>query len=65
LQGYVPKFIRKRLLNNVGASAGFFAPQVQFVPLGVRGYINDHIGLGAELALGSPYYLSGNVNYRF
>jgi hypothetical protein len=65
LEGYVPKFIRKRLLNDLGARAGFAAPSIQFVPIGVRGYFNDHIGLNAELAIGSPYYASAGVNYRF
>ncbi len=65
LAGYVPGFIRKRLVNDVGARAGFVAPVVQFVPIGVRGYFNDHIGLNAELAVGSPYFLTGGVNYRF
>lgn len=65
LKGYVPGFIRRRITQNPGASTGFVAPQFQFIPIGVRGYITDNIGIGGELAFGSPYYASINVNYRF
>jgi hypothetical protein len=65
LPNFVPGFVKKKLLDDVGARAGFPAPQLQFIPIGVRGYFNDHIGLNAELAIGSPYYFSGGLNYRF
>jgi hypothetical protein len=65
LSGLVPKFVRRRLLDNAGARAGFIAPQVQFIPFGFRWSITDKIGFGGELALGSPYFVSGGLNYRF
>ena len=65
LTGIVPRFIRNRLVNNLSVRAGFIAPQVQIIPIGVRGHFNNNIGIGAELALGSPYFLSAGLNYRF
>lgn len=65
LSGFVPKFVRRKLLNDAGARAGFVAPQVQVIPFGFRWSITDNIGLGGELALGSPYFVSGGLNYRF
>ncbi len=40
-------------------------PTVQFTPIGMRGYITENLGFGVETAIGSPYYLSANINYRF
>jgi opacity protein-like surface antigen len=65
LQGFVPSFIRKRLVDNVGARAGFAAPTLQIIPFGARYYFTENIGVNAELAFGSPYYLSAGVNARF
>ncbi|MFZ4544391.1 MAG: hypothetical protein ACOYOA_10105 [Saprospiraceae bacterium] len=65
LKGIVPRFIRNRLVNNLGVRSGFVAPQVQFIPIGVRAHLNNNLGIGAELALGSPYYASFGINYRF
>lgn len=65
LSGYIPGFVKKRLENNLGARAGFFAPQGQFIPIGARYYFGRKIGANIELAVGSPYYLSGGLNYRF
>lgn len=65
LSGIVPRFIRKRLINNLGVRAGFVAPQIQVIPIGVRAHLNNNIGIGAELALGSPYFLSAGIQYRF
>lgn len=65
LSGIVPGFLKRRLLNDIGASTGFVAPQGQFIPFGFRWSITDNIGLGGELAFGSPYFISGGLNYRF
>lgn len=44
--------------------AGFgFAPQL--VAFGIRGYFTDNIGANIEFAVGSPYYMSGGISYRF
>lgn len=40
-------------------------PTIQFVPIGMRGYINEHLGFGVEAAVGPTYYLSASINYRF
>ena len=42
--------------------AGF---RVQLIAFGIRGYFNEWLGLGMEVALGSPHYLMGGVNIRF
>jgi hypothetical protein len=65
LRGFIPAFIRKKLVNNVGARAGFVAPALQIIPIGARYYFNDNIGANAEIAIGSPYYLSGGIDFRF
>lgn len=65
LTGIVPRFIRNRLVNNVGIRSGFIAPQLQFIPIAIRGFLNNNIGFGAEFALGSPYFLSAGLQYRF
>ncbi len=41
----------------------FFAPQL--VLFGLRGYVTDHIGLGAELAVGASYFAAVQASYRF
>lgn len=38
---------------------------MQLILFGARGYFNDHIGFNAELAVGSPYFVMGGLNYRF
>jgi len=40
-----------------------FAPQITI--FGIEGYVTDNFGLNAELALGSPAFLSAGLNYRF
>lgn len=65
LSGFVPGFIRNRLLDNAGARAGFVAPQAQLIPFGFRWSITDKLGLGGEFGFGSPYFISGGLNYRF
>lgn len=44
---------------------GFVMPQVQVILFGLRGYITESIGLNGELAVGSPYFASIGINYRF
>ncbi len=39
--------------------------RTQLVAFGIRGYFTDNIGANIEFAIGSPYYLSGGVNFRF
>ena len=40
-------------------------PTFQFIPVGMRAYITEHIGVGFETAIGPTYYLSGQLTYRF
>ncbi len=40
-----------------------FAPQITI--FGIECYVTDNFGLNAELALGSPAFLSAGLNYRF
>ena len=47
------------------AKAVGILPQFAVTLFGLRGYITDNIGVGFELNLGSPYMLSGGVDYRF
>jgi hypothetical protein len=65
LRSVVPRFIRKRLIDNIGIRSGFIAPQFQVIPIGVRAHLNNKIGIGAELALGSPYFICAGFQYRF
>lgn len=39
------------------------APQI--VAFGIKGYFNDNFGAHIEFSIGSPYYMSGGVNFRF
>ena len=43
-----------------GGTLGF-----QLVAFGARGYFTPNIGFNAEVALGSPYFVMGGLNYRF
>ncbi len=43
----------------------FVMPQVQLILFGMRGYITEHIGINGELSVGSPYFASIGINYRF
>lgn len=40
-----------------------FSPQL--IAFGIRGYFTDNIGAHIELAIGSPYFLAGGINFRF
>jgi len=40
-------------------------PQFALTLFGLRGYITENFGLGFEINAGSPYLVSGGVNYRF
>ncbi len=40
-------------------------PNVQVTLLGLRGYLTENIAAGFELNIGSPYYASAQVAYRF
>ncbi|MEO6883355.1 MAG: outer membrane beta-barrel protein [Bacteroidia bacterium] len=49
--------------NNYGVGIKtLFAPQVLF---GVRYFFTPLIGVNAEAAIGSPYFIAGGVNFRF
>ncbi len=41
------------------------ALSMQIIAFGLRGYVTPNIGLGFELALGSPHYAALQLNYRF
>jgi hypothetical protein len=43
----------------------FALPQAQLILFGIRGYITEHIGINGELSIGSPYFASIGINYRF
>lgn len=36
----------------------------QLVAFGIRGYFTEHFGAHIEFSIGSPYYMSGGVNFR-
>jgi Outer membrane protein beta-barrel domain len=40
-------------------------PGVQVIPFGLRGYVNDNLGFGFELAIGAPHFAAAQLNYRF
>lgn len=40
-------------------------PTVQVIPVGMRAYLTERLGIGAELAVGPTYYLSFQAAYRF
>jgi hypothetical protein len=56
----LPKFIGLRGLR--GAAV---LPQFAMTLFGLRGYVTENFGLGFEINAGSPYLVSGGVNYRF
>ena len=49
--------------NRVRGSFPMF--QAQVVLFGLRGYVTENIGINGELSVGSPYFASIGVNYRF
>jgi hypothetical protein len=36
----------------------------QLIPLGIRGYLTENIGVSLETGIGAPHFLSLGVNYR-
>ncbi len=32
---------------------------------GIRYFFNEHIGLNGEIAIGTPYYMMGGINFKF
>ncbi len=51
------------LSRKLKVKGAFIAPQI--ILFGLRGYVTDHIGLGAELAVGSSYFAATQLSYRF
>ncbi len=39
--------------------------RIQLVAFGMRGYFTDNIGANIEFAIGSPYFVTGGLNFRF
>ena len=54
---------RSLLGSRLGGS--FVMPQVQVILFGLRGYVTQNIGINGELSVGSPYFASIGINYRF
>lgn len=54
---------RSLLGNRVKGS--FPMLQAQVILFGLRGYVTENIGINGELSVGSPYFASIGVNYRF
>ncbi|MEZ4901173.1 MAG: hypothetical protein R2822_05125 [Spirosomataceae bacterium] len=54
---------RSLIGNRVKGSFPMF--QAQVVLFGLRGYLTENIGINGELSVGSPYFASIGVNYRF
>lgn len=50
---------------NLKSRTPFALLQTQFIPFGIRGYVTENIGINGELAIGSPYFASIGLNYRF
>lgn len=45
---------------------GAFSDRVRVqVLFGVRYFFNEHIGINGELAIGTPYYMMGGINFKF
>ncbi|MFZ4544390.1 MAG: outer membrane beta-barrel protein [Saprospiraceae bacterium] len=53
------------IIDKLPSKVTFVATQFQVIPIGVRWFFTDHLGVNAELAVGSPYFLSAGANYRF
>ncbi len=51
--------------NFGGLRGNAVLPQFALTLFGLRGYFTEHFGLGFEINAGSPYMVSGGVNYRF
>jgi hypothetical protein len=54
-----------RTLIGNRVSGHFVLPQAQLILFGLRGYVTEHIGINGELSVGSPYFASIGINYRF
>ena len=50
--------------NLRGVPLGGVLPAIQIIGLGIRYNVTDNIGIGGEVAIGPPSYLSLRVNYR-
>lgn len=48
-----------------GVSGSTWLPSAQVIPIGVRYYPKPNLGLGLELAGGTPYYAAFTLNGRF
>lgn len=56
----------KDLSENLrGIPAGTVLPTAQLIAFGARYFPIPNLGIGGELAIGTPYYLALNVSYRF
>jgi opacity protein-like surface antigen len=51
--------------NLRGIPTGTAIPTAQLIAFGARYYPVPNIGIGGELAIGTPYFLALNVSYRF
>ena len=40
-------------------------PTFQLIPIGFRAHFTENLGIGIEAAVGTPYYLSAQLSYRF
>ena len=52
-------------INLTGLRGTGVLPQFALTLFGLRGYVTENFGLGFEINAGSPYLVSGGVNYRF
>lgn len=53
------------ILERIPNKITFVTPQIQFIAFGLRAFITENIGVNGELGLGSPYFASIGLNYRF
>jgi opacity protein-like surface antigen len=51
--------------NLRGIPTGTALPTAQLIAFGARYFPVPNLGIGGELAIGTPYYLALNVSYRF
>ncbi len=51
--------------NLYGVPTGTALPTAQLIAFGARYFPTPNLGIGGELAIGTPYYLALNISYRF
>lgn len=56
------KLLEEDIVDELPGIGGF---RLQAIPFGMRYYMTENFGFNGELAIGSPHFISGGLNYRF